>query len=42
MSLLEKLENKPEEKGTNESRKKEIDREVAKQREYDKLGMMGD
>ena len=42
MSLLEKLENKGEEKDVSESRKKEVDRQVAKQREYEKLGMMGE
>ena len=41
MSLLEKLENKAEDKA-DESRKKEIDRQVAKQREYDKLGLIGE
>ncbi|MFH1324137.1 MAG: hypothetical protein ABIH64_02720 [Nanoarchaeota archaeon] len=42
MSLLEKLESKSEEKATDELRKREIEKQVAKQREYDKLGLIGD
>ena len=41
MSLLEKLEIKDNEKDISESRKKEVEKQVAKQRAYDKLGMIG-
>lgn len=40
MSLLDKLETNNEK--ISEERKKEVDREVNKLREYEKLGFIGD
>ncbi len=40
MSLLEKLETEKEK--INEEKRKEVDREVRKLREYEKLGFIGE
>ena len=41
MSLLEKLNTKKSEK-VSEEKKKIVDKEVRKQREYEKLGLIGE
>jgi len=42
MSLLERLDSKETEKEVKEETKKQIDREVRKLREYEKLGFIGE
>tara|TARA_Y100000310_G_C20082031_1_gene534293 strand:- start:339 stop:467 length:129 start_codon:yes stop_codon:yes gene_type:complete len=42
MSLLERLETKEENKKISKETKEEVDREVIKLREYEKLGFIGE